>query len=502
MWIINIIIILLILIGILLCYKNKQEWIRNIDKKEHNFYLIYPLAEWLIVRLRLEQVLNKFYNVAESMQSLYINSKPEFLQKLLWCRKLSQMIGVLLIINILSLFSYLTEINNSPLIDGRYLVRPDYGEGSTEVDLSVTLKQDNEAGDKEDTKVSEPQDVSIRVGERIYTQEELEQLFIKSMEYLQKDVLSNNESFDTISENLNFCSVIPGTSISVVWFPEDYSMIQSDGTVHNEGIDAAGINTSVTAVLTYYEYKKEQSFTFRILPKQYNEKEILNTKLVEEVKAYSDKSETNELLELPESLEGYSIQWYAKKSNSSGILIFLGVFLMILIWIWGDKDLEKQMKRRKDQMLLDYPELINKFTLLVNAGMTIKQAWSKIAEDYDMKRSQPGFTKRYAYEEMLTTVHELKLGIAENTAYEQYGRRTGLIPYIKFSSLLSQNLKKGTKGFTELLMHEALEAFENRKEAAKRLGEEAGTKLLFPMMVLLIIVFLIIMIPAFMAFQI
>jgi hypothetical protein len=132
--------------------------------------------------------------------------------------------------------------------------------------------------------------------------------------------------------------------------------------------------------------------------------------------------------------------------------------------------------------------------------MTLRQAWNKISEDYASKASQKGFPRQYAYEEMLATDRELKLGIPESTAYEQYGRRTGLISYIKFSSLISQNLKKGTKGFTDLLMREAIEAFEERKETAKRLGEEAGTKLLIPMMIMLVIVFLIIMIPAFSAF--
>jgi tight adherence protein C len=134
--------------------------------------------------------------------------------------------------------------------------------------------------------------------------------------------------------------------------------------------------------------------------------------------------------------------------------------------------------------------------------MTIKQAWIKIAEDYKSLDSQRRGIKRYAYEEMLTTVRELKLGMPENISYEQYGSRTGLIPFIKFSSLITQNLKKGTKGFTELLMQEAREAFEDRKEIAKRLGEEAGTKLLIPMMIMLIIVFLIIMIPSFLSFRI
>ena len=153
-------------------------------------------------------------------------------------------------------------------------------------------------------------------------------------------------------------------------------------------------------------------------------------------------------------------------------------------------------------MLMDYPDIINKFTLLINAGMTVKQAWSKIASDYEAKYLVNQTKKRFAYEEMLVTAHELKLGVTESEAYEQFGRRAGLLPYLKFSTLITQNLKKGNKGLSELLNLEAAEAFEERKEIAKRLGEEAGTKLLMPMMIMLIVVFAIILIPAFQSFSI
>ena len=73
---------------------------------------------------------------------------------------------------------------------------------------------------------------------------------------------------------------------------------------------------------------------------------------------------------------------------------------------------------------------------------------------------------------------------------------------MKFAALIIQNSKKGNKGFSQLLISEAREAFEDRMEIARKRGEEAGTKLLIPMMLLLILVFLIIMIPAFMSFQI
>ena len=102
----------------------------------------------------------------------------------------------------------------------------------------------------------------------------------------------------------------------------------------------------------------------------------------------------------------------------------------------------------------------------------------------------------------MITQKELMLGIAEYDAYEQFGRRAGLQPYMKFASLLTQSLKKGNRGLSEILRYEAKEAFENRKEAVKRLGEEAGTKLLGPMMILLIIVFIIVTVPAILSFNI
>jgi pilus assembly protein TadC len=252
--------------------------------------------------------------------------------------------------------------------------------------------------------------------------------------------------------------------------------------------------------------------------------EIISKELNEEIQAAAEKTAKEEYFELPEALRNYKLHWSTPQDTTAMTLTILGIIAALMVWLLGDRELDNRMKKRQEQLLIDYPEIINKFTLLINAGMTVKQAWSKIAEDYYIRNIQQDqdqckklikkksvmkmsvrkkpVIKRYAYEEMLITVNELKLGLSEGKAYEQYGRRLGLLPYIRFTSLITQNLKKGNKGFTELLRQEAMEAFENRKEIAKRLGEEAGTKLLVPMMLMLIIVFMIILVPAFISFQI
>jgi tight adherence protein C len=410
---------------------------------------------------------------------------------------------IVIIFDILSLFCQLTGGSDSIILNGRYLLRPESGEGSTQVDLEVSMDQSGleEGIDQESsTKI---QEIQVNVEERIFTEEELEGIYEEAYQYLKTAVLADNKTAELIYTDLNFISEIPESTVSVDWEPENITLIASDGTVNNQGIEEEGVTASVRVILSCQSSHLERTITFHIMPRKYSETEKLINRLNEEILNASQETAADSMLKLPDVLGDYRLTWNDKKKDNNGVtLLFLGIGAAFAAWIGLDRELDKKMKKRREQMHSDYPELINKFTLLINAGMTIKQAWNKISEDYTNKSETGKEKKRFAYEEMLITVNELKLGVPENIAYEQYGRRIGLIPYIKFSSMISQNLKKGTRGFTDLLMKEAREAFEERKETAKRLGEEAGTKLLIPMMVLLIMVFLIIMIPAFMAFRI
>ena len=73
--------------------------------------------------------------------------------------------------------------------------------------------------------------------------------------------------------------------------------------------------------------------------------------------------------------------------------------------------------------------------------------------------------------------------------------------YRKLSSLLVQNLKKVNAGLIQALDSEVTLAFNERKQVARRKGEEAQTKLMFPMMMMLAVVMIIIMVPALLSFS-
>src|SRR3712207_1217590 len=107
--------------------------------------------------------------------------------------------------------------------------------------------------------------------------------------------------------------------------------------------------------------------------------------------------------------------------------------------------------------------------------MSLRNAMGKIGLDYQKKRKIEE-KKRWAYEEILYTLKEMERGIGEMDAYVHLGERSSLLKYKTLSSLLSQNVKKGSGSILRLLESEARDAFEDRKRAARVSAEEAGTK--------------------------
>ena len=103
-------------------------------------------------------------------------------------------------------------------------------------------------------------------------------------------------------------------------------------------------------------------------------------------------------------------------------------------------------------------------------------------------------------DELKIAGHNFDIGMAEGRIYYELGRRLQLPCYIKVMTLLEQNVTKGSKGLVAILEQEERSALEERMNLAKRSGEEAGTKLLGPMILLLLIVMLMIMLPACMSF--
>lgn len=482
----------IIFIVFLLCFfysKSYKGIFSDIPSKEHPLRIFYPLSYFFLFKTPLKSFYMDHTEQLEQLKALYGMCNPEEMKLYHWCRKVSLIILTLLLFNTISLVSVLNAGSKGELLDGRYISRPGYGEQKKEVNLDVKIQDKSETIEKT---------MTVLVEERKYNEKQRKEMFDKVQNYIEKTILGENRSKDEIMYPLMLVTGMPGTGIAVEWDLGTEEIIDSKGKLHNERIPSAGVLTELTAILKYGENTAEYPIFLRVLPKQIERGEELYDNLLEAVKLRQSQSQTEGILELPAKIEEHLV-YFSEKTDPRGIhLMILGTILAVMLGFVTEKELSKKLKNRELELLIDYPEIMNKFALLLGAGMTITNAWGRIAGEYSERMEKEKGKKRYAYEELLITWRELTNGIMEVTAFDNFGKRIKLMPYLKFSSLITQNLRKGSRGLLELLELEAADAFEERKELAKRLGEEAGTKLLIPMMLMLLIVLLLIMIPALM----
>lgn len=140
---------------------------------------------------------------------------------------------------------------------------------------------------------------------------------------------------------------------------------------------------------------------------------------------------------------------------------------------------------------------MNKLTLYLGAGLNLRMVFQFLQEDVSHAKQRKVHLER----ELLILINQWKAGVSEGQAYEALGRRIGENCYIRLMALLVQNYQKGNEGLLQVLQEEEESAFRERLDLAKKEGEEAGTKLLFPMLLLLVVVMCIVMAPAVIQFQ-
>ena len=170
---------------------------------------------------------------------------------------------------------------------------------------------------------------------------------------------------------------------------------------------------------------------------------------------------------------------------------------MILLYFGSKRDEQIQKSERLEALEKDYAQIVSKFTMLLSAGLSVRNAWERIIMLYkeESDHSHP------IYAEMRWAMREMQKGVSELEVYEKFGVRVGQIHYKKLMALFMMDKKRGNIHLVEAMNQEMMQAWEEQKRKTRQQGEKAGTKLLIPMMGMLTVVFVMILVPAFLSFQ-
>lgn len=224
----------------------------------------------------------------------------------------------------------------------------------------------------------------------------------------------------------------------------------------------------------------------------------LEQQIQEEILRCNEGRDNEEIYYLPQKLNGQKLVWGFQQDHSGTLLAFLCLGVGGCLLVIREREKEEARRQLGEAFLMDYPGLVMKFTMFIQAGLSVQEAFHRIAGDYEKRKNQLG--KSPAYEEIRKTCLEMDSGVSQVEAYRHFGQRCGQLKYRTFSTLLIQNLQKGSQGLLDMLEKESIDAWEDRKRKAKVAGETAATKLLIPMVLMLGVVLALLIIPACLSF--
>lgn len=423
---------------------------------------------------------------------------------------------------LLTILVFFLGLQDGTLKEGFRLPRSGYGGSKQYITLEVS-------GLTEDTSVP----LDITVSPKRYTEEEADAVFREIYEQLEELVVAEGESFANLQHDLHLMTKLPKYGVQLSWdfYPElDPAMAEqreaarayyrkyrhlmdSDGTLHNETLAPGTVVTGYLSLIMSTDivpenvdgeakYLKTQyhSAPYRIyvgiVPRELSRYESLLLQLQQAITAEDEGSLGENMLSLPTEIDGQRIYYSEHEDRSYLLLPLLGVIAAMAIYMRQGQARRTEKKQREALLMLDYSELVSKLMVYIGAGLTVRNALETISQHFDALIARGIKEDRPLYQELRTMVIQFRRNMPESEIYLSFGRRVNLKPYTKLVSLIEQNRMNGARNLRAMLELEMEDAFEQRKTTARRLGEEAGTKLLLPLFIMLGIVMIIVIVPA------
>lgn len=407
-------------------------------------------------------------------------------------------------LSILTLF-----INNNTIFEKENLIKRPKNGG---IDSNYNIRID--IGDKITNR-----DIDFVISPKRYTIDEIDEKY----EYLADEIITNmlggNESYDNINKNLKFEKNIYD-GIEVIYdfkldenMPFDeakkyYNLIDDTGIIHNELInEGESINGYIEFYMRTYVVGQDNKYNSDI----YSVKATIKGKILdEEEKVIKDlllnidnnnKANQNiEYVSMPLEINGLQIKYNNKTDFTFLIIFLLGVVCIILLEYKKRNDQKIIEKEKKEILINIYPKFITKLLLYLETGLTVRNALSRIANDYRVSVENGLYKNNILYDKLYELKVKLDNGANEEKVYENISHELDDRKYNRFFNMIIQNFKNGSKELSKILELEAYDSLQEKKNNIKKLGEEASTKLIMPLLLELMIIMAVIIVPAFMGF--
>jgi len=372
--------------------------------------------------------------------------------------------------------------------------RPVFGKSDESVPLEVRMRYQN----YELTKY-----ITLKVKEKTLSEKEKLDLIRIYIIELGKLMLGENKDLDHINKPLNLIGRDPDSGITVNWTSDQPELISEKGEVNL--INAKDKQkVELYADLTLDDVTVNEVYRL-IIDTDATEEDYersMTGKLIDSLEKYTDAGYSNHI-DLPAELgDGINVRWFTGEESNMGLLLILFLFAVLIVYFKRYDQINKEIKEAEDSIIKDLPEFINKLVLLLNAGLVVSAAFSRITKDYETfyhtEKTGKLRKKRFLYEELLEIQKRVN---QSNTSLikelKEFSQRCGVREMVRLAVVISENWNKGSV-LAEKLEGEGELLWISRKKRAEEQGKLAETKLTFPLMILLLVLVMVTVAPALM----
>jgi tight adherence protein C len=218
-----------------------------------------------------------------------------------------------------------------------------------------------------------------------------------------------------------------------------------------------------------------------------------------------------ELLRIAETPEqgAEAAEWFISKHTSGAcviwsgfVLLFVAIerqplycvvgFILAVCYVFLQiRTLDRLLERRKRTILLELPDLMNRIAMLVDAGESVQQAIVRCAD-------KPGQSRKRSIlqEELVHSMRQFRQGESFASAMEGLSKRCSVQEVTHFTTIVLLHYRRGGGDLVLTLRGAMRELWEKRKQVVRTIGEEASSKLIFPMMAIFLLIMIITAYPA------
>ena len=368
------------------------------------------------------------------------------------------------------LLSFTPEHRNN----SQKLKRPEAGDSSSYEEIELLDKTNNKTETYE-----------LEVHSREFTEEEFHKKAEEFKADIEKEMLGKNVSGDEIQYDLVFPKKDRTGALKASWETSDPTVISSEGKVENAGIEEPR-EIKITANIRDENYRDTYETSLVVI----KDKDISDSEKAKlEMLEIERDSRSEKELVIPEQIGDIEVKKVveSKAKKYVEVLVFGGLLIGLFTY-YGFYKLRESGEKRRDKLGEQYYSLVNRMNIYIGAGLTVQNALRTIVKN---KNSE------YLSDEITYTLNKIASGEPEPKAYIELGKNLGTEEYSKLMSLISQNMEYGNSNLIKLMDSEVKLSFYLKKEDIRKRGEKASEKLLLPTLILMFIVMIIVMYPAF-----